>query len=211
MRPLARARPTAMRPRAAASSPSPDAAQRRVLFLCLGNICRSPAAEGVFKSLVANRGLSDAIAVDSCGTGGGSRDWFRDGGFSYHEGDAADPRMTAAAAARNVRLTSRSRPLTPDDLRSFDRILTMDAANERAVERAVAHWIDTGRLAQDDVRARVQPLTSHLRDDALKAAGRDGVPDPYYGGPRGFETVLDLLEDACDALLDDVVAEMEQG
>lgn len=202
-RPPPRAVPTMRPPRASSSNSQPPAPS--VLFLCLGNICRSPAAEGVFTKLVQDRGLP--IKVDSCGTGGGSRDWFREGGFSYHEGEPADSRMQAVAAARGIKLTSRSRPLTPQDLMTFDRVITMDAANEKAVATAAAHWRETGALAQEPT-ARVERLTNYLRDERLKKLGRDGVPDPYYGGPAGFETVLDLLNDACDALLEDVVAEM---
>ena len=134
---LSTARPRTL-PRASARPPSDAAApSARVLFLCLGNICRSPAAEAVFSKAVADRGLADRVTVDSCGTGGGSRDWYRKGGFSFHEGDPADSRMTAAARRRAVTLTSRSRPLTPDDVTSFDRVVTMDGANERAVATAV--------------------------------------------------------------------------
>lgn len=198
------ARATSMRPPRA--TPSSDTPRASVLYCCLGNICRSPAAEAVFQKLVNDRGLP--IRVDSCGTGGGSRDWFKAGGFSYHEGDPADPRMSAAAAARGFKLTSRSRPLTPGDLITFDRVITMDAANERAVAAAAAHWRETGAL-KGEPTARVERLTTYLRDDKLKKLGRDGVPDPYYGsGSSGFNLVLDMLTDACDALLDDVVAEL---
>ena len=194
-----------MPPRASASS-TPPAKEANLLFLCLGNICRSPAAEAVFAKAVADRGLAARVGVDSCGTGGGSRDWYRKGGYSYHEGDPADSRMAAAAARRAITLTSRSRPLTPGDLTSFDRVLVMDGANERAVAAAVDHWRGTGLLPAGGPTARVERLTAYLRDPRLAAAGRDGVPDPYYGGEKGFELVLDLLEDACGALLDDVVS-----
>lgn len=189
-------------PRAGRSSTAPPS----VLFLCLGNICRSPAAEGVFAKLVADRGLP--VKVDSCGTGGGAAGWYKAGGFSYHEGDPADPRMSAAAAARGIKLTSRSRPLTPQDLVTFSRVVVMDGANERAVAAATAHWRETGALPGEPT-ARVERLTDYVRDAKLKKAGRDGVPDPYYGGAAGFDLVLDLLADACEALLDDVAADMQ--
>lgn len=202
LRPAPRA--VAMRPPRAA--PSSDGAPHRasVLFVCLGNIMRSPTAEGVFSALVAERGLP--IRVDSCGTGGGSANWYRKGGFSYHEGEPADARMRAAAATRGISVTSVSRPLTPDDLVTFDRVVTMDAANERAVAAAAAHWRETGRLTREPT-ARVERLTAYLRDAELKRLGADGVPDPYYTG--GFDVVLDLVDDACRGLLDDVVAGME--
>ncbi|MEX1315863.1 MAG: low molecular weight protein-tyrosine-phosphatase [Synechococcaceae cyanobacterium] len=150
----------------------------RVLFVCLGNICRSPAAEGVFLQRLAQAGLQHRYVVDSAGTGG------------WHVGKPADARMRSAAARRGIHLPSRARQLEPADLARFDHILTMDADNLAAVE-ALAR-----RRPQEERRAVVEPLVRYCR--RLSASE---VPDPYYGGEEGFERVLDLLEDACAGLL----------
>jgi protein-tyrosine phosphatase len=154
---------------------------QRVLFVCLGNICRSPAAEGVFKHQLAQAGLADRVLVDSAGTGG------------WHVGKRADARMRAAAARRGLELTSRARQLEPDDLNRFDRILTMDDDNLAAVQ-AMAARASAADVAQ---RAVVEPLLRYSRHHTLRE-----VPDPYYGGEQGFEQVLDLLDDACAGLLE---------
>ena len=153
---------------------------QKLLFVCLGNICRSPAAEGVFLHLLNERGLSDRFMVDSAGTGG------------WHTGNPADRRMQAAAARRGIPLPSRARQISLDDLRDFDLILTMDDANLSAV-RALAQ--EAGR----DATATIKPMLSYAR-----LFGETEVPDPYYGGEAGFEHVLDLLEDACSNLLDEI-------
>jgi protein-tyrosine phosphatase len=150
----------------------------RVLFVCLGNICRSPAAEGVFLHLLAQEGLEDAFVVDSAGTGG------------WHVGRPADPRMRAAAARRGIALPSRARQLEAADLQRFDHILTMDDDNLAAVQ-ALA------RRQGPKAVAVVTPMVHYCR----RLASRE-VPDPYYGGDDGFEQVLDLLDDACAGLLE---------
>jgi len=166
-------------------APSPCQAPIRVLFVCLGNICRSPAAEGVFLHLLARRGLEGAFRVDSAGTGG------------WHVGQPADQRMRAAAARRGIELPSRARQLQPADLLHFDHVLTMDGDNLAAVLA----------LAQvHPCTARITPITDHCR--RLVA---HGVPDPYYGGPEGFERVLDLLDDACQGLLTALLEEGVRG
>jgi protein-tyrosine phosphatase len=147
----------------------------RVLFVCMGNICRSPAAEGIFLHQLERAGLSDRFLVDSAGTG------------AWHSGEPADRRMRQAATARGITLASRARQITPADLNDFDHILTMDGDNLRGVQ-ALA-----GERAH---RARIEPLTNYSRRHQ-----RPDVPDPYYGGADGFEQVLDLLEDACEGLL----------
>ena len=157
----------------------------RVLFVCMGNICRSPAAEGVFLHLLAEAGLEDCFAVDSAGTGG------------WHVGDRADRRMIAAAERRGIHLPSRARQIEAADLQRFDHILTMDADNLAAVQRLER---------QAPGRARISPLIDHCR--RLRSPG---VPDPYYGGEDGFERVLDLLEDACAGLLEDLLQERGQA
>jgi protein-tyrosine phosphatase len=149
----------------------------RVLFVCLGNICRSPAAEGVFLHLLAQQGLEARFRVDSAGTGG------------WHVGRPADARMRAAAARRGITLTSRARQLEPADLQHFDHILTMDADNLEAVQELARRV--------GGARATITPMLQHCR-----RFRSEEVPDPYYGGEQGFEHVLDLLEDACAGLLD---------
>ena len=151
----------------------------------MGNICRSPAAEGVFLHLLAEAGLEDCFAVDSAGTGG------------WHVGHRADRRMIAAAERRGIHLPSRARQIEAADLQRFDHILTMDADNLAAVQRLER---------QAPGGARISPLTDHCR--RLRSPE---VPDPYYGGEDGFERVLDLLEDACAGLLDNLRQERRQG
>jgi protein-tyrosine phosphatase len=146
----------------------------RILFVCMGNICRSPTAEGVMRHLLAERGLDGEIEVQSAGTGG------------WHAGNPPDARSARAAAARGITLEGAARQVTQADFEDFDLLVAMDRDN----------------LA--DLRAIAPPGTEHkLR--MLVAGGRD-VPDPYYGGPRGFEDVLDLVETACAELLDDLAA-----
>eukprot|EP00667_Euglena_gracilis_P016430 EG_transcript_17183 len=176
--------------------------QTRVLFVCLGNICRSPSAEAVFKTVVDRDGLSDKFEIDSCGTGGGSANWYKPTGFSYHEGECADSRMQKAAAERGIRLTSRSRPLRPQDLEHFDYIIGMDQSNLDNIREAAEHWRKEGCFPEipADYGKKLSLLTDYLLDNHFKQR-YDSVPDPYYGGPQGFQVVLDLLLDACQGLL----------
>ena len=153
----------------------------KVLFVCLGNICRSPAAEGVFIHLIAQRGLTEQFLVDSAGTGG------------WHVGHAADHRMQAAASRRGIHLPSRARQIELNDLESFNHILTMDEDNLRKVKGMAKEF---GRRST----ATIRPMLSYA-----KSSDNLEVPDPYYGGAHGFEHVLDLLEDACKGLLDDLL------
>ena len=147
-----------------------------VLFVCLGNICRSPTAEGVFRARLAEAGLAGRIRVDSAGTG----DW--------HLGRPPDPRTRRAAAARGYDLEAlRARQVTPADFGGFDHILAMDLANLRDLERLRPQWYE-GRL-----------------DLFLRAAGhpdRLEVPDPYAGGDRHFAAVLELIEAGVDRLFE---------
>ena len=144
----------------------------RILFVCMGNICRSPTAEGVMRHLIAERGLAGEIEVQSAGTGG------------WHAGSPPDARATATAQARGITLEGAARQVTTADFEDFDLLVAMDRDNLR------------------DLRAIAPPGTEHkLR--MLLADGRD-VPDPYYGGPRGFEQVLDLVQTACEGLLDEL-------
>lgn len=156
----------------------------RVLFVCMGNICRSPAAEGVLRALAEKRGLADRVAVGSAGT------------IGYHEGDLPDARMRAAALRRGYELRSRARRFAREDFSRHDLIVVMDEDNRR----------DVLALAADEAdRAKVRRFTEFCRAHP----GADKVPDPYYGGDEGFERVLDLLEDGCAGLLDEAVARAE--
>ena len=148
----------------------------RLLFVCLGNICRSPAAEGVMRARAEAAGLP--VTLDSAGTG----DW--------HAGDPPDRRMTAAARKRGIDLTGlRARQVRPRDFEAFDLVLAMDRANLDALSR---------------LRPAGAPAGLELmRDQAPGPRGRE-VPDPYYGGDGGFDGVLDLIEAASAGLLDDI-------
>ena len=157
-----------------------------LLFVCLGNICRSPAAEGIFLHQIMQRGLEDLFIVDSAGTS------------SWHIGCQADPRMQAAAKRRGINLPSRARQIKPDDLSQFDLILTMDTDNQAVVE-ALAKQADAG------AKAEIRPMLSFARRYKLL-----DVPDPYFtNGEKGFEQVLDLLEDCCDGLLEELLSTSE--
>lgn len=151
-------------------SPNPPT---RVLFVCLGNICRSPAAEGVFLHQLGEAQALDQFVVDSAGTG------------NWHVGKPADARMRAAASRRGIELPSRARQIEVADLSRFDHILTMDADNLRGVHALAAN-----------PSAQIESLTRYCRQHRATE-----VPDPYYGGPEAFEHVLDLLNDACAGLL----------
>lgn len=147
----------------------------RLLFVCLGNICRSPIAEGVFTHIAAEAGLGRTLLVDSAGTG------------AWHVGNPPDPRARAAAAARGISISHlRARQVTREDFSDFDLILAMDRDNLKTLRR----------FAGGDLGDRVK-----LFLDYAPEAGLSEVPDPYYGGPQGFEEVLDLVEAASRGLL----------
>ena len=150
----------------------------KVLFVCMGNICRSPTAEGVFRDLVAREGLSHIIETDSAGT------------HSYHVGNPPDKRAQAAAAARGVQLDDlRARKAVPGDFDAFDYILAMDGDNHSDLAYICPPGLD-------------QKLHMFL---SFAPSGREtDVPDPYYGGPAGFDYVLDLVEEASHGLLDHI-------
>ncbi len=151
-----------------------SAHRRRVLFVCLGNICRSPAAEGVLRALLQQRGLSDKCDVDSAGTSG------------YHIGEPADRRMRAAAAERGLTLTSRARMVHPSDFAEFDWIVAMDRQNRQALNSY----------------PQADPQRLFLLSDFLDDRWPLDVPDPYLGDDEGFSYVLDMLQAACPTLLD---------
>ena len=150
---------------------------KSILFVCLGNICRSPAAEAVFLNKIQSQGLEDHFIVDSAGTGG------------WHIGNHADSRMRKAAAKRGVNIESRARQINLNDFQRFDLILTMDNANLNDIN-------SLAKEVGDKNKAKIYPLLSFARN-----TNKIEVPDPYYGGENGFDNVLDLLEDAIDGLL----------
>ncbi len=150
---------------------------KKILFVCLGNICRSPAAEGVLRAVVTEAADEDRWLIDSAGTG------------NYHIGDLPDHRMRVHARRRGIELTHRCRQVRPADFDDFDMIIPMDASNERNL-RAMA--------ATPEHEAKIVPMASFI-DMAMRY---DHVPDPYYEGAEGFELVLDLLQNGCANLYD---------
>ncbi|XP_043699577.1 putative low molecular weight protein-tyrosine-phosphatase slr0328 isoform X2 [Telopea speciosissima] len=176
---------------AMASTPSSETETRPfcVLFVCLGNICRSPAAEAVFREIVKRRGLESKFKIDSAGT------------IDYHEGNQADPRMRAASKQRGIVVTSISRPIRISDFRDFDLILAMDKQNRDDIFEAFNRWRFKETLPFE-AHKKVRLMCSYCKNH-----DETEVPDPYYGGPQGFEKVLDLLEDACESLLDNILNE----
>jgi protein-tyrosine phosphatase len=149
----------------------------RVLFVCLGNICRSPAAEGVFRHLVAKAGLAHEIAIDSAGTG------------AWHAGEAPDSRMQEAAARRGIRLAGIARQVVASDFEDFDWILAMDDSNLQHLRR-LAHASQHHKI--------------HKFGDFDPAAPGADVPDPYFGDHDGFAEVLDIVTRTSHALLSQV-------
>ncbi|MFO1404771.1 MAG: low molecular weight protein-tyrosine-phosphatase [Azonexus sp.] len=147
----------------------------RILMVCMGNICRSPTAEGVARKLISNNGLGDVVEVDSAGTHG------------YHVGESPDQRTQRAAAVRGYDLSQqRARKVAPQDLDYFDLILAMDRANLDNLRR----------MASPEQRERIR-----LFMDYSQGFDDDEVPDPYYGLGHGFDLVLDMVEDAAQGLV----------
>ncbi|WP_430462405.1 low molecular weight protein-tyrosine-phosphatase [Thalassolituus sp. LLYu03] len=150
----------------------------RVLFVCLGNICRSPTAHGVLLSKIRERRLQSRVEVDSAGTA------------AWHTGKAPDPRSQQAAAGRGYDLSAlRARQAVADDFRHFDYVLAMDEENLLNLNR-----LYPGEGPEPELFLQRFGRRFNVRE----------VPDPYYGGDTGFQHVLDLIEDACDGLLDDI-------
>jgi protein-tyrosine phosphatase len=156
----------------------------RILFVCLGNICRSPTAEGVMRHRVRAEGLEDRIEIDSAGTGG------------WHVGAAPDERATEAAKRREIVLEGAARKFTPDDFERFDLILAMDESNRRELLAQAPDY---------EARAKVRMLREF--DPGSDGSPDLDVPDPYYGGPQGFEHVLDLVDAATRGLIDELRAQ----
>jgi len=150
----------------------------RILFVCLGNICRSPTAEGVMRHKLREAGLAEDVDIESAGTGG------------WHVGHPPDERASAAAAARGIALESRAQRFEPDHFDDFDLLIAMDRQNLADMRAIAPHAAAEGKI--------------HLLREFDPLAVESGdleVPDPYYGGERGFEDVLDMVDRACDGLL----------
>jgi len=147
-----------------------------VLFVCMGNICRSPTAQGVFERLVAEHRLADVIEIDSAGT------------HAYHVGDRPDERASAAALQRGIDLSSqKARRVSPEDFNRFDYVLAMDRDNYEILAAS----------CPTELQSRIRLFLEFAPEELLLRE----VPDPYYGGPSGFERVLDLIEEASEGLL----------
>lgn len=149
---------------------------RNILFVCLGNICRSPLAEGVFRHLAQEAGRSERYRVDSAGTGG------------WHAGESPDPRSVEVAARHGIELDGEARQLHPEDFLTFDLIVAMDRDNLRNIEAVRPSGAD-------------RPALALLREFDPETAGDLEVPDPYYGGPNGFDHVYAMVHRSCELLL----------
>lgn len=148
----------------------------RILFVCLGNICRSPAAEIIFRKQVTDSGRAEDFEIDSAGT------------IGHHAGSPPDSRMSESLARHGFTVEGRARQIQSADLEDFDLIVTMDETNLSDVRR-----LDT----TGNARAEIQPFVGFCRrHDDLR------VPDPYYGGQRGFDHVIELLKDGCEGILE---------
>jgi protein-tyrosine phosphatase len=152
----------------------------RVLFVCMGNICRSPLAENVFRHYVTGAGLADRFEIDSAGT------------IGYHTGEMPDERTRSVAAARGITMTGTARQLTRRDFNTFDYIIAMDGENRAAIDE----------LQQNSMG---RPSIHMLREFDEEADGELDVPDPYSGGRRGFELVHDIIDRSCPVLLRHIV------
>lgn len=152
---------------------SKSVSKNSVLFVCLGNICRSPAAEAIFKAILASQGLEKIVRVDSAGTS------------SDHIGETADQRMRQEAHKRSLYIDSIARQFTENDFESFDFIVVMDDSNKEKV---------LSLSFTEEQKYKVKKMTDYCCE---KFSDFSSVPDPYYGGQQGFSLVLDILEDAC--------------
>lgn len=157
----------------------------RVLFVCLGNICRSPLAEGVFRHLAEEADLGHAVEVDSAGTG------------AYHVGEDPDPRSREVAERHGIHLEGHARQAEPRDFSTFDLVVAMDRSNRRDLER----------LGRDAGEAELRLL----REFDPEAGDDLDVPDPYYGGEDGFDRVYEMVHRSCRALLDEIATRIDPG
>lgn len=168
----------------------PGPARLQVLMVCTGNICRSPIAEGVLRAKLQQAGLGAQVVVESAGTHG------------FHKGTAADPRAVAQAGLRGYRLAGmRSRPVVVADFSRFDLLLAMDRSN-------LATLRERCPPAQHHRLHLLLPFVALAQGQALPAGSED-VPDPYYGSVAGFDQVLDLIEPACDGLVQDIAKRLQ--
>ena len=158
-----------------------------ILFVCLGNICRSPLAEGIFTQMIRDAGLTGHVTVDSAGTG------------AWHADESPDPRSVETAARNGVDISGqRARQLVPDDYDRFDLLLAMDRSNEQTLK---------ARAPSPAARGRVFLFLDHT------LGSRADVPDPYYGGPGGFDSVYGMLREGCAVLVSRIAADrgLEKG
>ena len=148
---------------------------KKILFVCLGNICRSCTAEEIMRTVLQREGLDREVLVDSAGL------------ISYHQGEQADPRMRAHESRQSYNITHLSRPVCMTDFYDFDLIIGMDDSN-------ISRLRDLAPSIEEE--AKIHRMTEYCISKVV-----DHVPDPYYGGAQGFENVIDILEDACEGLL----------
>ncbi|GJQ10373.1 hypothetical protein GpartN1_g2164.t1 [Galdieria partita] len=166
----------------------------RVLFVCLGNICRSPSAENIFRHLVKIRGLESTVECDSCGTG------------AWHAGESPHPKALLTAKRRNIPMTGKARALADRDIEVFDYIIPMDRSNLRDVNDLVS---------RHNRKPKVELLLKFAKNKKRAEECNWEVPDPFYGflsggvygGDEEFEFVFDLLEDACEGLLEAIISD----
>ncbi len=154
----------------------------RILFVCMGNICRSPAAEIILHDMVDKAGLEDKVKIDSAGT------------ISYHEGAPPDSRMMKALLKRGYSVFGHARRVRPEDLENFDLIVAMDEENMREIKALDIKQCYRGKIK--------------MLSDFFKSHRDSEVPDPYYGGVAGFDYVVDLLEDGCQNLFKDLAPKL---
>jgi len=154
----------------------------RVLFVCLGNICRSPLAEGLFNKKIVERGIEDQFFVDSAGTS------------DFHIGELPDQRTLKTAEKYDIRINHRGRQVSPRDFKNFDYILAMDESNLQNLKK-----VQGSELMSNEEMLLIRSLQE--KPDSLS------VPDPYYGGEQGFENVFEILNDSTEKLLDKILAE----